>query len=274
MAPGFWDNLARRVATALIGLPALVLALFLGPPALVVGLVAAAVAIGLAEFFRLLRAREIRPLRGTGVVLAAALFLDFVYPAWCGAPVWPLAALLLLTVTLHRAASLADTVPAAAATLLGATYLGALGGIIGALRVLSPVAEGAWRMVLLLTIIMAADTAAFFVGHAFGRHPLASRVSPGKTVEGAIGGVLGGVAGALAVRALGLPGLPFAHAAALGVGVTVLGIVGDLVESLIKRWAGVKDSGALFPGHGGMLDRIDSLLFGAPVLYYYFLYFR
>ena len=121
---------------------------------------------------------------------------------------------------------------------------------------------------------MAADTAAFFVGHAFGRHPLASRVSPGKTVEGAVGGVLGGVAGALAVRALGLPGLPFAPAAALGVGVAVLGIVGDLVESLIKRWAGVKDSGALFPGHGGMLDRIDSLLFGAPVLYYYFLYFR
>jgi phosphatidate cytidylyltransferase len=274
MAPGFGGNLARRVATALIGLPALVLALFLGPPALVVGLVAAAVAIGLAEFFRLLHAREIRPLRGPGVVLAAALFLDFVYPAWCGVPVWPLAALLLLAVTLHRAASLADTVPAAAATLLGATYLGALGGIIGSLRVLSPVAEGAWRMVLLLTIIMVADTAAFFVGHALGRHPLASRVSPGKTVEGAIGGVLGGVAGALAVRALGLPGLPFAHAAALGVGVAVLGIVGDLVESLIKRWAGVKDSGALFPGHGGMLDRLDSLLFGAPVLYYYFLYAR
>jgi phosphatidate cytidylyltransferase len=274
MAPGFRGNLARRVATALIGLPALVLALFLGPPALVVCLVAAAAGIGLAEFFRLLRAKEIRPLRGAGVVLAAALFMDFVYPGWYGTPVWPLAALLLLTVTLHRAASLADTVPAAAATLLGATYLGALGGTIGALRVLSPVGEGAWRMVLLLAIIMVADTAAFFVGHAFGRHPLASRVSPGKTVEGAVGGVLGGVAGALAVRALGLPSLPFAHAAALGVGVAVLGIVGDLVESLIKRWAGVKDSGALFPGHGGMLDRIDSLLFGAPVLYYYFLYFR
>ena len=274
MAPGFWGNLGRRVATALIGLPVLILALFLGPPSLTVGLVAAAVAIGLFEFFRLLRARDIRPLQGTGFVLAAALFLDVVHPGWYGAPVWPLAALLLLTVTLHRAASLADTVPAAAATLLGATYLGALGGTIGALRILSPVADGAWRIVLLLAIIMAADTAAFFVGHAFGRRPLASRVSPGKTVEGAIGGVLGGVAGALAVRALGLPGLPFAHAAALGVGVAVLGIVGDLDESLIKRWAGVKDSGALFPGHGGMLDRIDSLLFGAPVLYYYFLYFR
>jgi phosphatidate cytidylyltransferase len=274
MAPGFWGNLARRVATALIGLPVILLALFLGPPAFVVGLTGAVVAVGLAEFFHMMQAREIRPLWRTGFVLAAVLFLEVVYPAWLGAPLWPLAALLLLTVTLHRGASLADTVPAAAVTLLGATYLGALGGTIGALRVLSPVGEGAWRIVLLLAIIMAADSAAFFVGHAFGRRRLASHVSPAKSVEGALGGVLGGVAGALAVRALGLPGLPFAHAVALGVGVAVLGIVGDLDESLIKRWAGVKDSGELFPGHGGMLDRIDGLLFGGPVLYYYFLYFR
>jgi len=274
MAPGFWGNLARRVATALIVLPALLLAFFLGPPVLGVALVAAAAAIGLAEFFRLMRAREIRPLRRTGFVLAAAMFLDVAYPGWYGAPFWPLAALLLLTVTLRRGVSLPETVPAAAATLLGATYLGALGGTIGALRILPPMADGAWRLVLLLAIIMAADTAAFFVGQVFGRRRLAPEVSPGKTVEGAFGGVLGGVAGALAVRALGLPALPFAHAAALGFGVAAMGIVGDLEESLVKRWAGVKDSGALFPGHGGMLDRIDSLLFGAPVLYYYFLYLR
>jgi phosphatidate cytidylyltransferase len=274
MAPGFGANLARRVATALVALPALVLALFLGPPELSVGLVAVAVGVGLAEFFRLVRAREIRPLHRTGFVLAAGLFLDVVYPALLGFPFWPLAAVLILAVTLRRGASPADTVPAAAVTLLGALYLGALGGTIAALRVLSPGADGAWRIVLLLAIIMVADTAAFFVGHAFGRHRLAPHVSPAKTVEGAIGGLLGGVAGALAVRALGLPGLPFTDAVALGVGVAVLGILGDLAESLIKRWAGVKDSGELFPGHGGMLDRIDSLLFGAPVLYYYFLYFR
>jgi phosphatidate cytidylyltransferase len=76
------------------------------------------------------------------------------------------------------------------------------------------------------------------------------------------------------VRALGLPEVPVAHAVGLGILVAVLGIAGDLDESLLKRWAGVKDSGTLFPGHGGMLDRLDSLLFGAPVLYYYFLYIR
>ena len=78
--------------------------------------------------------------------------------------------------------------------------------------------------------------------------------------------------GALAVRALGLPSMPLVDTLLLGVLVAALGIVGDLDESLLKRWAGVKDSGTLFPGHGGMLDRIDSLLFGAPILYYYFVY--
>ena len=169
-----------------------------------------------------------------------------------------------------KGADLPRSIPGAAFTLLGAVYLGALGGTMAALRVLSPEGQGAWRILLLLAIVMASDTAAFFAGNAWGRHRLAPGISPGKTVEGALGGLLGGVGGALAVRALGLPALPLAHAVVLGVIVAAMGIVGDLDESLLKRWAGVKDSGALFPGHGGMLDRLDSLLFGAPVLYYYF----
>ena len=274
MIQAFWGNLALRVGTALVALPALLAAFFLGPPALGVALVALAAGIGLFEFFGLMRARSVRPLRRTGLVLAGAMFLDVTYPEWYGAPFWPLAALLLMIVTLRRGADLAEAVPAAATTLLGATYLGALGGTIAALRILHPVADGAWRIVLLLAIIMVGDALAFFVGHAFGRRQLAPQISPGKSVEGAMGGLLGGVAGALAVRALGLPQLPLGHAVTLGAGVAVMGIVGDLEESLLKRWAGVKDSGGLFPGHGGMLDRIDSLLFGAPVLYYYFLYVR
>ena len=164
----------------------------------------------------------------------------------------------------------AATVPSAALTLLGAAYLGAMGGAIAALRLLDPEPAGAWRLVLLLAIVMASDTAAFFVGTAAGRRRLAPDISPGKTVEGAAGGLAGGVAGAAVVRVLGLPSLPLAHALLLGLAVAALGIAGDLLESLLKRWAGVKDSGVLFPGHGGMLDRLDSLLFGAPVLYYYF----
>jgi len=165
-------------------------------------------------------------------------------------------------------------VSAAAATLLGAVYLGALGGTVAALRVLPPLEDGAWRIALLLVVIVFSDSVAFFVGHAIGRRRLAPAVSPGKSVEGALGGLAGGVLGAFAVRHFGLPQLPALHALVLGLVVAGMGIVGDLDESLIKRWAGVKDSGTLFPGHGGMLDRLDSLLFGAPVLYYYFQHLR
>jgi phosphatidate cytidylyltransferase len=271
-APGFLPNLGRRVATALVALPLLVATLLLGPAWLVVAVVGTALAVGQLEFFSLLRARGMRPMPLTGFLLAAAVFLHVLAPGWLPFPVAPLGALLLLGGTLWRGSD-RESVSAAAATLLGALYLGALGGTIAALRVVAPLEEGGWRLLLLLAILVLADSFAFFVGHAVGRRPLAPAVSPGKTVEGALGGLLGGLLGALAVRQLGgLPGLPALDAAGLGVAVAAMGIVGDLDESLLKRWAGVKDSGTLFPGHGGMLDRLDSLLFGAPVLYYYFQY--
>jgi len=270
-APGFLSNLARRVATALVALPALLLVFFLGAPWLTVAVVAVVLAVGFHEFSALVQARGIRPMRWVGFLLAAALFFDVVAPGWLGVPFAPLGVLLLLAFTLWRGADL-ESVTAAAATLLGAVYVGALGGTIAALRTVPPIEEGAWRLTLLLAIQVFSDSLAYFVGHAIGRRRLAPGISPGKSVEGAIGGLVGGVLGALAVRSLGLPALPLAHAAGLGAGVAALGIVGDLYESLLKRWAGVKDSGTLFPGHGGMLDRLDSLLFGAPVLYYYFQY--
>jgi len=272
LAPGFLPNLKHRLATAALALPLLGLALFRGPAQLVVAIVAVALLLALFELYRLLEARALRPMRLTGLVLTAAVFSVVAVPAWQGAPLWSLSALLILSAALLRGSEPQQAVPAAAATLLAALYLGALGGSIAALRLLRPHEDGAWRVTLLLAIIMGSDTLAFFVGHALGRHRLAPQLSPGKTVEGALGGLLGGVLGALLVRWLGLFGLPLGHALALGAAAAALGVCGDLFESLLKRWAGVKDSGALFPGHGGMLDRLDSLLFGAPVLYYYFLY--
>jgi phosphatidate cytidylyltransferase len=211
------------------------------------------------------------PYRVTGVALTLAIFVEVVTRLdWVGPPLWPMVALVSLTALLLRVGEFTATVPAAALTLLGATYLGALGGTLAGLRLLEPVTLAPWRIVLLLAIIMVSDTAAFFVGSAIGRRKLAPGISPGKSVEGAAGGLVGGIAGALAVWAAGLPGVPAWHAGVLGFVVAILGILGDLLESLLKRWAGVKDSGRLFPGHGGMLDRLDSLLFGAPILYYYF----
>jgi phosphatidate cytidylyltransferase len=272
VASGFGRNLARRVATAAVALPLLGLALFRGPALLLVGIAAAATLVALFEFDRLLEARGLRSLRLAGLLATLAIFAAVALPGPSVVSLWPAAALLFLTAALARAADPQHAVPAVAGTLLGTLYLGALGGTIAGLRLLRPQEDGPWRVTLLLAIIMGSDTFAFFVGHALGRRKLAPRISPGKTIEGALGGLIGGVSGALLVRWLGLPALPLAHAPLLGALVAAFGICGDLVESLLKRWAGVKDSGALLPGHGGMLDRLDSLLFGAPVLYYYFLY--
>jgi CDP-diglyceride synthetase len=197
--------------------------------------------------------------------LLAGLFLDVVAPGGCrclqsARRAAPAVTLARLDRAVARPRPCSNRIP------------GVLGGTIAALGSW-PAQEGAGA-VLLLGILVFADSFAFFVGHALGRRRLAPRVSPGKSVEGALGGLVGGVVGAFAVRQLGLPDLAPLQTAGLGVAVAAMGIVGDLDESLLKRWAGVKDSGTLFPGHGGMLDRIDSLLFGAPVLYYYFLYVR
>jgi phosphatidate cytidylyltransferase len=275
--PARWGpqrDLARRLATAAVALPLLALALFWGPPMVLVAVVAAAAALGLWEFDALLGARGVVPLRVTGLVLAIAFFLQTVRPALVPPAVLPIAALVVLCAMLTRAGDVPGSVTSAAATLLGAAYLGGLGGTLAALRLAPYELGGPWVLMLLLTTIMTADSAALFIGSAVGRHKLAPRISPGKTWEGLAGGLMGGVLGALIVRHFGLPWMPPGHAVVLALLVALAGTAGDLAESLLKRWAGVKDSGTLFPGHGGMLDRLDSLLFGAPVLYYYFLYAR
>jgi phosphatidate cytidylyltransferase len=123
-------------------------------------------------------------------------------------------------------------------------------------------------VIMSFVLAWANDTAAYFAGRFLGRHKMFPRVSPKKTWEGFAGGLAGSVAGALALRAMDpvgdLAGLGIAGAVVLGLGAAALGPLGDLVESMLKRAAGVKDSGRLIPGHGGLLDRIDALLFIAP----------
>jgi hypothetical protein len=129
----------------------------------------------------------------------------------------------------------------------------------------------AWRAWVLLAIALtfSNDTGAYFAGHAFGRHKLLPRVSPSKTWEGFFGGMLASIGTAFVVRALGASQLSTLDCLALGVVVSILGPLGDLAESLLKRSMGVKDSGRLIPGHGGLLDRIDALIFTAPWAYFY-----
>ena len=129
-------------------------------------------------------------------------------------------------------------------------------------------------LLFLFLLVWTADTAAYFFGWAFGRHKLASLISPGKTVEGALAQLVMSVLAALGARATFFPALSLESAVVVGLLLGVVGQVGDLLESAIKRSVGTKDTGRLIPGHGGMLDRVDSLLVNTPVLFYYATYAR
>ncbi len=167
------------------------------------------------------------------------------------------------------------------AALLGFVYASVPLGLLFAIRELP---NGAMLIMLLLTANFCSDIGAFFVGSHYGKHKLCPTISPKKTVEGAFGAVAGALLGTLAMGFLvqainGEPGIflgisrpgptRYLHATALAVLLSIFGMIGDLGESLLKREAGVKDSGNLFPGHGGILDVIDALLFNTPIFYVY-----
>jgi phosphatidate cytidylyltransferase len=148
-------------------------------------------------------------------------------------------------------------------SLFPAIYIGLPVGALVAVRAFA----GPRVLFLLMLTIMVSDTAQYYTGRALGKRPLAPAISPKKTVEGAIGGFVFGTALFTAAGAWWVPGMPPAFRVVLGLAVVALGVAGDLFESMLKRSAGVKDSSALIPGHGGVLDRIDALLFAAPVYY-------
>ena len=129
--------------------------------------------------------------------------------------------------------------------------------------------DGVPLIFLLVLVAWAGDSGAFFFGTWMGKHRLSKRISPKKTIEGALGGLVCGVLTAVVFKLFFLQNLSLWHCLMIGVGLNIMNQFGDLCESFIKRSCVVKDSGTLFPGHGGVLDRIDSLLFAGPFLYYY-----
>jgi phosphatidate cytidylyltransferase len=173
------------------------------------------------------------------------------------------AVVVLASLTLVSWAGGPDALARAAVSVFPALYLGLPTGALVALRAL----RGREALFLLLLTVMVSDTAQYYTGRLIGRRPLAPAISPKKTVEGALGGVVFGALVMLVAGAWWLPTVPPAVRLVLGVLVVALGIAGDLFESMLKRSAGVKDSSALIPGHGGVLDRIDALLFAAPIYY-------
>ncbi|HYF39029.1 MAG TPA: phosphatidate cytidylyltransferase [Gemmatimonadales bacterium] len=273
-------NLVRRVGFALIAIPLALLLVWYGGLLLALLLAVAAV-LGTRELFDLAARGDVRPLRVLGLV-SAGLVPPIVYLAVTSPDAqswisewWPYGAalwlILLLSATLALRSPVERPLSAAAISLLAVTYTGVLPAFLVLIRHANhPVRSwaGAWLVFYPLVVTWVCDTAAMFGGRAFKGPKLAPAVSPGKTRSGSIAGVLGGllVAPIFAAAVFPRAGTEIRLGPLLVIAgvLSVVGQVGDLVESLFKREAGVKDSSALIPGHGGVLDRFDSLYFVIP----------
>ncbi len=264
--------LRKRFITALWGIPLLILAIWFSKPEYSFPWFTVFTAIwGLLaclEFYRITGVSKVLPLTCFGLLWTLLFILrphfsyEFSVPLLLTSAV--ILSLILLVLSPQREGAFTNWVW----LIAGILYVGWLLSYLVALRL-----EGGRGWVFLaLFATFGSDTAAFFIGRAIGRHKLAPRISPGKTWEGAIGGVIGGIIGSLVMVAIFSLPLSYGQTVLLGIVVSVLGQFGDLAESLLKRNTGVKDSGKLMPGHGGLLDRMDSVLLAGVVVYLYYVF--
>lgn len=279
-------DLGRRVAVAAVGIPIGILLIYVG--GWVLGAVLALIAfLGTREFYQMAELKSGRPFAALGAPAAAILVA---FATWrphiddLAIAAWALTMLLLLVcmgLTVFRRGPDGSPLTAASGTVAGFLYVGGSLAFAPLLHALPQVGGGtgplgAWAGPLLLifpiTVTWMGDSGAYFSGMRFGRHKLIPSVSPKKTVEGSIGGlVVSAITGAaiagMALHSIPIWGLGAVEGALVGLVLGAVAQVADLAESVIKREAGVKDSGSLLPGHGGVLDRFDAVLFNLPAFY-------
>jgi phosphatidate cytidylyltransferase len=282
------SNLALRLVTAGLLIPPVLYLIYAGGP-FVLGAVVVIILLGLNEFYQLIEQKGADPLRGYGMAAAAALPVLMYFGYESLATVLLTVALLAMMVTQLTKARISEALASISGTFFGVFYVGWLLSHAVVLRQFTQVVASRWPDVaagmhpelggyllfFTIAVVIAGDAGAYFAGRAYGRRKLAPRISPGKTVEGALGAVAAGTLMGMALK-LGFefaaPGLsaplPWAATAVVAFGLSIVGMIGDLVESLLKRDAHVKDTGTLLPGTGGVLDRIDSNLIAIPVMYY------
>jgi phosphatidate cytidylyltransferase len=273
--------LKKRVITSIIGIPVLVVAIwfeeFLPWFTMFVALLGVLASL---EFSRLVNASRAQTFAFYGacmtfffILLRDVNILEIIDTAFSTAYILPLLLAALVLPLLWswlpvRFRGEGSTWKGGVWTIIGIIYLGWTLGHLVALRGID---DGRNWVYLAIFAAFAYDTAAYFTGRSLGRHKMAPRISPGKTWEGAAGGVIGAVLLSLFFTLdtpLGLP-ITWGHAVVLGLLVSVFGQIGDLLESAFKRYTSVKDSGTTLPGHGGFLDRLDSVVFSGLVVYYY-----
>ncbi len=269
------SNLAMRLLTAVVAVPAILALLYLAPPWGFYALVFPAAMVGSAELFAMTHPRD-RMAQAIGVLIAGTASASVYF---FGDDPRVLVTLLVMVpimgpfVTLARLGNISTAALRACALGFGPLFVAVPLTLLAVLhRDLGKAGPGFVVMTLMLAWF--GDTGGYFAGRYLGRHKLYEAVSPKKTVEGALGGLAGSLVGAVWASLTFAPSLPLSHAIPLALVAGACGQAGDLAESLIKRSTGVKDSGAIVPGHGGVLDRVDALLVTSTVVYLYTLWFR
>ena len=264
----------NRLITAVIVLPFLI-ASILVPWLwwLFLLLAAAAMVLGLWEFYLLAKKLQLRPDPAAGYLAGAAIVTIAVQKDPAVYVLLVQFVIIVLIAGTMIAASLRGPfdkmIASVGSTILGVLYVPFLGSHLIAIRMGFEPTLSAHLLSFFFLVLMGADAGAYYTGRALGKHKLAPSISPGKTWEGAVGGVAAAVAMGALAHYWFFRELPLKFILPLAVVMTVLGIFGDLAESALKRGAGAKDAAKLLPGHGGLLDRLDSLLFNAPLIYYF-----
>jgi phosphatidate cytidylyltransferase len=268
-----------RIITAVIILPFLIASILISwLQPLFVLLAVAAMVLALYEFWILAKKRDLRPDAQAGYLAAASMFTVFYFADPAAGKGLDHLTLLLIIIAMTVITPVAATLRGApfekmlgsvGATILGLLYIVLLGGYLVAVRTGFTQTLSADLLSFFFLVLMGADTGAYYVGKAFGKHKLAPKVSPGKTWEGVAGGFVAALLLAAVSHFWFFRDLALKWALPLAAVMTTLGIFGDLTESALKRGAGAKDAANILPGHGGILDRLDSLLFNAPLIYYF-----
>jgi len=272
--------LRTRLATAVVAIPLLVWLIVWNPLSLFVWLVGGAALVGVTEYFTMAFPQSPED-RIFGIVAGALIVVAMVLPVHDLSGMAISGVVIAVLILAHaRNSDLRRGVDAVGVTMLGVLYVAFLLPHYVWMHALpdpevpSTTIAGGWRWVVLtLVIAMAGDVGGYFGGRYFGKRKLMPEVSPGKTVEGTFGAIGANLAGAIFCKLVFFHVLAWGEVVGFALGVGCLAQVGDLCESMLKRAFGAKDSGWIIPGHGGVLDRIDSLVFPAPLVYYYARFF-